>query len=136
MVDGPSSVSIPSQQPDIQGVQRTRPVPEQRQDSMQVSGGKGSQAVNQSEEAKHEQRPSLAELDMDQLIDIKDSLNKALGPINMALNFEDQDDVEDLVVKVINKDTDEVIRQIPPEAMIKMAQRIDEMTGLLVNTWR
>jgi flagellar protein FlaG len=35
------------------------------------------------------------------------------------------------VVKVVDNDTKEVIRQIPSEEMLKIAKYIDEITGLL-----
>jgi|GEM_PF-1110763 len=41
-----------------------------------------------------------------------------------------------LVVKVTNKETGELIRQIPAEAVIRVADSIDEMRGLLVDERR
>lgn len=136
MIEGSSSVPS-SQQLDIQDVQRTKPTPEQRQNSDQVQGRGASQVreAGQAERAGKDQ-VTVSDLGMDQMEEIKESLNEALRPINIALNFEKNENIEDLVVKILNRDTEEVIRQIPPEAMLNMAQRIDEMTGLLVNTWR
>jgi len=39
------------------------------------------------------------------------------------------------VVKVINKETGKVIRQIPPEEMLKIAKRMEEMSGILLDRW-
>lgn len=140
MVDGASAVNTPSQQMDIQDVQRTRPVPEQRQGpgDTQARGTSGAGRTGRAEEGQRagEEALSASSLDMGQLRDIRDSLNEAMRPINIALDFEEREEMNDLVVKVLNRETEEVIRQIPPEAMLKMAQRIDELTGLLVDTWR
>jgi uncharacterized FlaG/YvyC family protein len=40
-----------------------------------------------------------------------------------------------MVVKVMNRMTEEVIRQIPPEAMLEAARRMEEMSGLLIEEW-
>lgn len=39
-------------------------------------------------------------------------------------------------IKVINDDTDEVIREIPPEKSLKMLQKMWEMAGILVDEKR
>lgn len=39
-------------------------------------------------------------------------------------------------IKVINEDTDEVIREIPPEKSLDMLQKMWEMAGILVDEKR
>jgi flagellar protein FlaG len=39
-------------------------------------------------------------------------------------------------IKVINADTDEVIREIPPEKSLDMLQKMWEMAGILVDEKR
>lgn len=139
MVAESSSIPPPGQQPGIQDVQRVKPTPEQRQEPAEARGHSGvkdndAQRIKGREDLR--EGMDLSDVSVDQLEEIKDSLNQALSPINVALDFEEREEVEDIVVKVMNKETEEVIRQIPAEAMLKMAQRIDEMTGLLVDTWR
>ena len=139
MVADSSSVNALGQQPGIQDVQRVKPTPEQRREPAEARGQGGVQRTNVGDaEGRDDLREGmeLSEVNAEQLEEIKDNLNKALSPINVALDFEEREDVEDIVVKVMNKETEEVIRQIPPESMLKMAQRIEEMTGLLVDTWR
>ena len=41
-----------------------------------------------------------------------------------------------IVFKVINEDTDEVIREIPPEKSLDMLQKMWEMAGILVDEKR
>ena len=36
---------------------------------------------------------------------------------------------------MINKETGKVIRQIPPEEMLKIAKRMEEMSGILLDRW-
>lgn len=139
MVEGSSAVKTP-QQLEIQDVQRTRPISEQRQgsDDVQARGMPSSGRTGRADDVQRagEESLSASSLGMDQLKEIRDSLNEAMRPINIALDFEEREEMNDLVVKVLNRETDEVIRQIPPESMLKMAQRIEDLTGLLVDTWR
>ena len=139
MVVDSSSVNAPGQQPGIQDVQRVKPTPEQRREPAEARGHSGVKSTDgQRTQGRDDLREGmdLSEVSLEQLEEIKDSLNQAMSPINVALDFEEREEVEDIVVKVMNKETEEVIRQIPPESMLKMAQRIEELTGLLVDTWR
>ncbi len=56
-----------------------------------------------------------------------------LKQLNTELRFEIEDNVEDLVVKVVDPETDEVIRQIPSEEMVEIRDRIDELVGFLLD---
>jgi flagellar protein FlaG len=38
-----------------------------------------------------------------------------------------------VIVKIKNKDTGEVVRQIPPEVVVKLAKTIEEFLGLLLD---
>ncbi len=51
----------------------------------------------------------------------------------IRLSFEVHDKTGDLVVRVLDKDTGEVIRQIPPEEMLKLREKLEELTGVLLN---
>ena len=81
----------------------------------------GKQAQEESEETQ------------EMLEDIRQSLNITLEPINIKLDYSKNEEIDEIVVEVMNRETEEVIRQIPPEAMVRMAKRMEEMTGLLVD---
>jgi flagellar protein FlaG len=38
------------------------------------------------------------------------------------------------VVKVVDRETDEVIRQIPPEELMNLTQRLNDLRGNIVDT--
>lgn len=61
-----------------------------------------------------------------------DNLNKVVNLYASELKFTIDDTSGIDVVKVINTDTKEVIRQIPSEEAIKIAESIDRLQGLLV----
>jgi len=52
---------------------------------------------------------------------------------NTGISFSINKDLGKMVVKVIDKDTDEVIRQIPPEEMIRLMARMTEIVGMLMD---
>ncbi len=53
---------------------------------------------------------------------------------SVGLSFSRHDDTGRTIVKVINKDTDELIREIPSEKVLDMAAKLDEMVGILFDT--
>jgi flagellar protein FlaG len=53
------------------------------------------------------------------------------GVFNKRLKF--QVDNEQLIVKVINSETDKVIKEIPPEELRRMYERIREYVGLIID---
>jgi len=50
-----------------------------------------------------------------------------------SVRFERDGGTEDLIVKIVDSETDEVIRQIPPEELINLSKHLKELTGNLVN---
>ncbi len=51
-----------------------------------------------------------------------------------AVRFERNDQSNQLVVKVIDRDTDEVIRQIPAEEILNLTEQLRELRGNVVDT--
>lgn len=60
-----------------------------------------------------------------------DDLNKQLSQSGRSLGFSMDDVLNTPVVKVHNTATGEVIRQIPSEAVIRVAHTLDQLKGLL-----
>ncbi len=56
-----------------------------------------------------------------------------LKQLNTELRFEIEDRVEDLVVKIVDPETNEIIRQIPSEEMREIRDRVDELVGFLLD---
>lgn len=51
-----------------------------------------------------------------------------------SVRFEQNDEVNKLVVKIVDTDTDEVIRQIPLEEMLNLSKHLQEISGNIVKT--
>ena len=58
--------------------------------------------------------------------------NEFVGQINDNLQFSIDHDTGKTIVKVIDSNTKEVIKQIPSEEMIAIAKALDKLKGLLV----
>jgi flagellar protein FlaG len=75
-----------------------------------------------------EQRPSLS-----QLKNAVDSINKALHQSNKNLEFTVDDETDEPVVKLVDSETGDVLRQFPTEEALSIAKAIDSFQlGLLI----
>ena len=84
---------------------------------------------------KQDKKGSIEDITANDLNKIKQATNEVLAQINIQLDFTLDKDLNRVVVKVINKETGKVIRQIPPEEMLKIAKRMEEMSGVLLDKW-
>jgi flagellar protein FlaG len=67
--------------------------------------------------------------------DVQKAVARAQEVLNRAsanLKFAVDGDTGTMVVKVVDTETDQVIRQIPSEEMLAIARNIDRLQGLLV----
>jgi flagellar protein FlaG len=62
-----------------------------------------------------------------------DLANKEIKIFNTNLNFSIDKELNKVVVKVIDKETKEVVRQIPPEELLKMAKDFEKYGSFLFN---
>lgn len=61
------------------------------------------------------------------------SVNKAINPYDRKLEFSVHEATRYISVKVIDTNTDEVIREIPPEKILDMVAKLWEMAGIIVD---
>ena len=59
--------------------------------------------------------------------------NNLARKFSRELNFTYDDRIDKIVVKVMEGDTEKVIRQIPPEEMIRLSVKMDDLLGMLIN---
>ncbi len=90
---------------------------------------------NQYEQSKeNEQKDKTAEANL---------LKSAISNANSKLKFKRTkceftiyEDINRIAIKVIDRDTDEVIREIPPEETMELVQKLWEFAGLIVDEKR
>lgn len=61
-----------------------------------------------------------------------DEVREAVKPVAQSLHFSLDQDTGRTVVKVMDTETNEMIRQIPSEDILKIAKAIDKLQGLLI----
>jgi len=65
-----------------------------------------------------------------------DKINKTVRIFNRSIHFSKHEESGRLWVKVIDTETKKVIREIPPEEILEIVARLEEMVGLLVDERR
>ena len=76
-------------------------------------------------------KDSSQESSTDQLRVAADKANKYMKMSNTYLTFEVSNQTGHVVVSVINSETKEVVRSIPPETLNRIADRSSQLQGLL-----
>lgn len=66
-----------------------------------------------------------------QVADAVKNINDFLQVVQRTLQFTLDEDSGRMVVQIKDANTKEVIRQIPPENMLKLAEQMDKLKGLL-----
>ncbi|MEY9096622.1 flagellar protein FlaG [Paenibacillus sp. RC84] len=72
----------------------------------------------------------------EELSKLVDQANKTLVGANTHLEFTIHSSNHRIIVKVMNTDTDEVIREIPPEKFIDMIDQLLKQAGILMDEKR
>lgn len=63
-------------------------------------------------------------------------MNQAAETFNVGLRFRTHEATERIIVQVINRDSQEVVREIPPERVLNMVAQIQSMIGLFIDARR
>ncbi|WP_010681156.1 flagellar protein FlaG [Acetivibrio cellulolyticus] len=70
------------------------------------------------------------------VIDAIQKANKAITGANTEFEFSIHEKTKQIMVKIINSDTHEVIKEIPPEKILDMVAKMWEMAGIMVDERR
>lgn len=98
-----------------------------------VHPGANQQPQNRVQEAyqAEETQKAKAEHSTEELEDIVDKIQETVKIMQRNLNFSIHDNTGMTVVKVMDAGSGEVIRQMPTEDALVLAERLDEMRSLL-----
>ena len=58
-------------------------------------------------------------------------LNVNTDIINKGIRFEKDNYYDKMIVRVYNRETGDIIKQIPPQDMLEFAKKSEEITGIL-----
>ncbi|WP_022853530.1 flagellar protein FlaG [Thermodesulfatator atlanticus] len=59
------------------------------------------------------------------------TIQKELEKLNVRLVFNLDEETKEVVVQVVDPETNKVIRQIPPEELLEIRKKLDEIVGIL-----
>jgi flagellar protein FlaG len=82
-------------------------------------------------------RPALsaqhaATVDAEQLKEIVRAANRAIAPVASSIEFSLDTESGKTIVRVIDRDTQQLIRQIPTPEMLEISHALDRIQGLLL----
>ena len=72
-------------------------------------------------------------LDEKSLVDEVQSLNKLLRGINSRLQFDVYEETDQLFVQIVDRQSNKVLRTMPPEALLELKSKINEAIGVVVD---
>ncbi len=74
--------------------------------------------------------------DKKEMAELTGRLNNVVDGINARISFSYNDKANRIVVKVINTETSEVIREVPPKEIIRLLEHMREYLGIMVDESR
>ena len=129
--------------PDLKLVRTSEQAPARASASPQTEGSNASAqaATQRTTQTVTDNRPSQAqrleqraETQRDQLDDAVSRLNDFVQNVQRDLQFEVNNDLGQTVVKVIDQETQEVIRQIPDDVALRLAENLQQDEPLTLFT--
>ena len=94
----------------------------------QTSYDSAKQGIKGQEEQKEEKQVKITREDAENLVEV---MNQFAELFNRSLHFKVYDKTDQLYVQIVDKYTQEVIKQIPPQEMLELSAKIREMVGIL-----
>ncbi|WP_320043898.1 flagellar protein FlaG [uncultured Desulfobacter sp.] len=91
-------------------------------------------AESRTSEQKREESDNQAKLTRKDVEEMVEALEDFANTVQTRLNFSIDDDTEDVVVKIMDKETDEVIKQFPAEEILELREKMQDLSGLLFST--
>ena len=80
-----------------------------------------------------EQKPQHEPLTEEQTAYLTEQLNEIMRNINVNLQFQDHKEVNFMSVRMLDKKTGEVLREIPPEAMVEHMIKVHDWIGAFLD---
>jgi flagellar protein FlaG len=86
---------------------------------------------NQKDKQDEDIQKAKKEMTKEELQKLTEQLNKEMSPLNADIKFSFNDKVDELVVNVVDKRTEKVIRKIPSDEALKIMEKMRELVGAL-----
>lgn len=69
----------------------------------------------------------------DEMKRISGEIKKFLEEYGSVVSISKDEELQQFVIKVLDKDTGKILRQYPPEELLSVMKRLHEMRGVLIN---
>jgi len=97
-----------------------------------VLSGPSRESMGQVRDEKQQTTDMVQKLDAEETKEALNDLNEQLKRMNRTIRFSIDEELQDVVVKVVDKSSGEIVSQIPPEGVLRLRERIRDMAGLLI----
>jgi flagellar protein FlaG len=125
-------------------LQPSQPVAQSVAASRTQVGGSSSRAVTAPSDAQgllatksaaetraSEARAETTRLSAAQTQQSLDEINKVMDALSISVQFQVDPDLDAAIIRVVDQQSGEVIRQFPSEEAVRMAKALDNLKGLL-----
>ena len=100
-----------------------------RKDSGSVTNGQQPVRVEEPRTTTQDARAKAQQ--HENLESMVSGLNDLVHELHRELQFSLDDESGEVVIKVIDRETDTVVRQLPPEEVLKLRKRLQEAAGVI-----
>ncbi len=108
------------------------PLMQQTESTLELSTS-ARERSNNHEQTKQQLLNGNGELNKDQLQSMVDGLNSFLEPSNTSIRYELHDKLDRYYVTIVDRDTEEVVKEIPPKKMLDVYASMAELMGFIVD---
>lgn len=123
-----STAVLPKNNTDDGFVRNSRPAPVQKTKIDE----KGIANISHISEFEKRELPISEQV----VINAIEKANRAISVANRKFEYSIHEKTKEIMIKVIDSDTNEVVREIPPEKVLDMVAKMWEMAGLVVDERR
>lgn len=107
-----------------------------QQQNVQAQQSQQAAQVHSSEQSKERVQAAIQEneqVSAEELDAAIERLNELMKDGQRSLNFSVDKDLDEVVIKVMDTETEELIRQIPNEEALKFAKNLEGVLGVIFN---
>lgn len=128
----PTGLAPPRPNPDIRTVESPSGTSAESTKGGRV-GADGRLAPTTSERADPNAKSAQSQTTFEQLSEAVENLNEMMRRGQHVLTFQIDQESDAVVIRVVDSETDEVIRQIPSEETLRFAEYVNGLVGMIFN---
>ena len=128
-----TTLPTPAAGDDKQVGQAARSLTERAVDDVKQADAQNQQNLQQNQYKNNNQDEKAQPLEREQLEQMAQQLQDFMGEMNRSLQFKVDEDSGRDVIKVLDKNSGEVIKQYPSEEVLSLVSKLSESAGILID---